>query len=158
MGEHQGWQANKNSANAKELIVATLRQSGYTEVPELTLWDRERALFQYREPVYARDYRGDLQTIYQTPLLVDFLLLHPRTHPHGLVIKVKHQSVSGSVDEKLPYLVASLKQTLLPSLFILIGRGPKKEAIAWLRDQQDDLLTVMTQIEELLDYANKGRL
>lgn len=156
--EHQGWQANNNSANAQALIVATLHQCSYEEIPSTTLMDREAALLQYSTPVYARDYRGDLRTIYQTPLLIDFFLLHPVKHPHGLIIKVKHQSVSGSVDEKLPYWVTSLKQTFLPSLFLLIGNGPKKQALAWLRAQQDDLFAVMTHLEELLDYANKGLL
>lgn len=71
----------------------------------------------------------------------EFMLV---SRQHGLItrIEARWQRVSGSVDEKLPYMYKNLKQTLLDpeypethAIIVMDGGGAKEHARRWLEEQ-----------------------
>jgi len=74
--------------------------------------------------------------IYGRTARVDFLVRGMPVHPEGIILEVKHQKSRGSIDEKFPYLVMSIKQCYpYPTIIILDGDGYSKGAERWLRRQ-----------------------
>jgi hypothetical protein len=138
--QQQGWQANRNGTFLKQELVDRLIRQGYHQ------WKAPPTLMQEAFFVYRGD--GLFQSLYGTPITFDVYLYHPWKHPEGLIITSKYQEVSGSVDEKLPYLVGSLKATGTRAYLLLIGSGARKEAIQWCQAQQDEALTVLTTWHE----------
>jgi hypothetical protein len=74
-------------------------------------------------------------TIYQHSGTTEFRLLSQR-YKMDIRIECKWQQVSGSVDEKLPYLYLNCIEAMPEKNIIIIidGDGWKKGAITWLKD------------------------
>lgn len=125
----QGQQAVWNGHDREEEMEQVLRAYGYGKCPE--------ALEARDQPCFVPKYTGALRNLYGKPMLVDFYLWHPRKYPHGLLIDLKFQAWQGSVCEKLPYTVLSLKGSGVPALLVLSGGGFKPQALAWCEQQQD---------------------
>lgn len=150
MAEHQGQQANNNGRWMENDIAGRLISHGYTL--------RTRRLDQ-PPPYFIRQARGLFTTMYGTPMQVDFYVWHPDKYPHGLVIESKHQEIAGSVDEKYPYLITSLKALSLPSILLLICPGAKAAAVQWaLAQQEGERFRVYTTWETFISACNRGLL
>jgi hypothetical protein len=98
------------------------------------------------------------RTIYDGELKVDRYVVGLPAFPNGLAIESKWQELSGSVDEKFPYLVENIK-TCYPCPVIIVtgGRGARPGAIRWLKRQVDGvhLIAVLT-LEEFVTWCNRS--
>lgn len=130
----QGGRANRHGRNAEDVIAAILAQ---------------------------RANRVDRQvhigkSIFDSEVYVDFFL---RDHPRfagGLIIESKWQDASGSVDEKLPYLVLNIRYCYpCPTIIVIHGGGFRPGAVRWLRTQIDDTLIAVFRLEEFLSWCNR---
>lgn len=148
---NSGSRANKTGGKLENTIESTL--TNYTKI------DRTQFLTTYMKadaPIYSRQVHiGD--SIYNTKLFCDFILYHPKKHPHCLVIESKWQQTAGSVDEKYPYLVENINKLPYKTLIVIDGGGYKKGAEEWLRKQQNDKLQVMN-IVEFLKWTNNDNI
>lgn len=98
--------------------------------------------------------------IYDTPIAADFYLPQVRSFRDGVVIESKWQDVSGSADEKLPYLLLNIQQRYpCPAIIIADGGGARPGAVAWLRDQIDGqhLIGVFT-LAKFVTWARRNLL
>lgn len=131
----QGGRANKSGRTAEEVISTVLAQRGCR-------FERQKLIG-----------RG----IYDTPLYADFYIQARDEYPIGLIIESKWQDISGSVDEKLPYLVLNVKECYpCPAIIVLHGGGFRPGAEQWLRRQIDDRLIYVFRLEEFLSWCNRN--
>lgn len=89
-----------------------------------------------------------------------FHSLPPRAlSARALILESKWQQSSGSVDEKFPFLVLTIKESRLDTVVVLGGGGYSAGAERWLRRQagKDCLLHVFNR-EQLQAFGNDGRL
>jgi len=90
------------------------------------------------------------QGIYGNAIRADFYISQIAQFPAGVAIESKWQDVSGSADEKLPYLVENIANCYpCPAIIVLDGGGHRDGAVAWVRARIDGrtLLAVMTLAE-----------
>lgn len=126
----QGAKANKTGDTAEQVIAAVLRSYGIR--------------FEQQKRIGA--------SIYNHEMKVDFYLPE-----HELIIESKWQDAVGSADEKLPYLVANIRERYpYPAMLVLGGGGWKRGAIEWVRKQVDDKLIGVMSVEQFMKWA--GRL
>lgn len=75
-------------------------------------------------------------TIYGTQGRSEFCLVMSKIQ--RIRIECKWQAVSGSVDEKFPYLLACMKNVPEKEIIIIVdGGGAKKAAVEWLKFQTE---------------------
>ncbi len=102
------------------------------------------------------------ETIYGHRGRTEFLALSPKRNLE-VRIECKWQQVSGSVDEKLPYLYLNAVQAMPEKVIVLVVDGPgwKKGAVEWLRcaaknhlyDTQEKKIFVFN-LSEFLAWSN----
>lgn len=86
---------------------------------------------------------------------VDFLIFHPTKWPNKLMVECKWQSSPGTVDEKFPYLVLSMKQIAdCQSIILLAGGGYRPGAVKWLLEQQTENMIVLEGLDKIIRWAN----
>lgn len=102
---------------------------------------------------FVRQYRG-FTTLYGARMRLDFFIHHPQRWPDGLAIECKWQQAAGSVDEKFPYVVASLNQLICPSAIFLAGGGYTNRARDWVLAQQTDRLIVLEGMDEIIRWTH----
>ena len=73
---------------------------------------------------------------------MDIIVYHPTKFPNLCAVELKYQKVSGSVDEKFPYVVAGLKQLPCNSILLLGGGGYKPESVYWAIQQETSYFKV----------------
>ena len=130
----QGARANQSGKSAEHVIGAMLDRCNVA---------------------YVRQHSIGLG-IYQTPIKVDFFIRARQHYPDGLVIESKWQDVSGSADEKLPYLVANIRECFpSPAVIVIDGDGFRSGAILWLRRQIDSHLVAVYTIAQFVTWANR---
>lgn len=131
----QGARANDSGKVAEDAIEATLDRCAIA---------------------YDREYIACLG-IYNTPIKVDFYLRPRGTYSAGLVIESKWQDVGGSVDEKLPYLVANIKACYpCPAVIVIDGTGFRPGAVLWLRQQADgERLIAVYSLAQFITWVNR---
>lgn len=130
----QGGRANRHGRNAEDVIAAIL----------------------VRYPCRVERQRHIGRSIFDSEVLVDFYLHnHPR-FPDGIIIESKWQDASGSVDEKLPYLVLNIRACYpCPAIIVIHSGGFRPGAVRWLRTQIDDKLIAVFRLEEFLSWCNR---
>ena len=127
----QGRAANYAGRILESNVAMILDERGYTPLKE------QQALGSITPYYVAQDRR--FQSIYNGHFLkVDFFVWHPTKYKDGLVIECKLQSTPGSVDEKYPFTLLSLKNTGCAAILIVEGDGPKKGALEWISAQQQN--------------------
>ena len=82
-----------------------------------------------KEPIYASQCKVG-RDIYEKERKVDFILYHPIHWESCLVIQCKWQASGGSVDEKYPFEVESIKLNQYETIIILDGGG----LLSWCRE------------------------
>ncbi len=117
-------------AEFKDRVARVLGESGCEEVPPEEF---DRVMGEGRA-IYSRRYPLG-KTIYGTPWRGDFIVHHPECHPMCLVIETRWQTVSGTTDQKLPFLVLTINAGRHPALIVLGGNGFSVGAVKWLRRQ-----------------------
>jgi hypothetical protein len=103
--------------------------------------------------LFVRQHR-QFATLYGARMRLDFFLRHPQRWPDGLAIECKWQQAAGSVDEKFPYVVASLLGLPCPSAIFLAGGGYTNRARDWLLGQQADRLIVIEGMDQIIKWAH----
>lgn len=131
----QGGRATRHGRSAEDVIAAIL-------APHSSTVDRQVHIS---------------QGIFESEVYVDFFLReHPR-FPDGLIIESKWQDATGSVDEKLPYLVLNIRFCYpCPTIIVIHGGGFRPGAVRWLRSQIDDKLIAVFRLEEFLSWCNRN--
>jgi hypothetical protein len=135
MAVSQGARANHTGHAAEAVIAGILTGKGLEFRRQLRLCD----------------------SIFGTPIYTDFYLPSAPGFPEGLCIESKWQQTGGSVDEKLPYLVANIQERFpLPVIVVLHGGGYRPGAEAWLRRQVGGNLAGVYGLEGLLKWINSN--
>jgi len=149
-----GKTANKTGKALEEFITHNLKETDYTLV-EKQNWKTARYLDQ---PIYTRQLYV-CKSIYGTNVYGDFVIFHPEKHPDCLVIEAKWQQVSGSVDEKLPFLVDNIKLKFpIDAIIIIDGGGQKKGAIEWVEKQIGGHLLNVFSMSSFQKWVNNDNL
>lgn len=93
--------------------------------------------------------------IYGTNLRADIYVEGVPGYPDGLIVECKWQDVSGSAEEKLPYLVLNIKEHYpAPTIVAVAGDGMREGALAWLKAQEGGRLTqVFVTADELMSWV-----
>jgi predicted nucleic-acid-binding Zn-ribbon protein len=153
-----GEKANITGNQLEQFVERILKQKGYTE-----FWDHKTTAFANRMAIGGRQYIKQLPcglTIYDSPRKVDFFIINRDLFPEDLIIECKWQQVSGSVDEKYPFLLFNILKTGVPTVILLDGSGYKKAAMKWLKDQvhEKSALIGVWNMAEFQTKVNNGFL
>lgn len=85
------------------------------------------------QPVYVTQVLA-CRNIYGSPWKADIFAYCPERFPNGLIVESKRQTVSGSVDEKLPFVVLSMNQAdQYNCLLSILGGGMRPIATDWAK-------------------------
>lgn len=119
------------SGNQLEVAVKTVLMGKGFELVRYRLWEKNKE--KYGTELLLENV--PFSTIYSHRGNTEFLLLSERFNLN-MRIECKWQQVSGSVDEKLPYLYLNCIENMPEdNIMILIdGAGWKRGAIAWLKE------------------------
>lgn len=147
-------QANKTGGSLESFVDNTLRHQGYRQVDDREL---EAYIVNERTGYYARQVK--LGTgIYGTGIQVDFLI-YGESRSEPLIIECKWQQSTGTADEKLPYLVANIRECYPhPTCIVIDGDGFRPGAINWLKRQKDKKVVAVLGMTEFHTWANNGGL
>jgi hypothetical protein len=97
------------------------------------------------------------QNMYGGPMRADFYIFHPERWALGLIIESKFQSKGGSVDQKFPYALGSLRRTRIPGILVIIGEGFNRWSLEWVRRKSRSKVRVLSW-NELVDHFNRGKI
>jgi hypothetical protein len=128
-----GSRANKTGNQLERFVQDALRAGGYAE-----FWNHKSQAFANRKTIGGKQYLKQLpvgDTIYDTMRKCDFFIVNRSKFPNDLIIECKWQQISGSVDEKYPFLFFNIVKTGVPTVVLIDGGGYKPAAKAWLKDQ-----------------------
>lgn len=153
MPDSSGQRANQTGASLEDFIRRLLARSGYDYVRP-HLFQAARCL---EQPIFSAQYPAGAD-LYGKERKCDFILYHPARYPRALILESKWQQSSGSVDEKFPFLVLTIKESRLDTVVVL-GGGYSAGAERWLRRQTGkDCLLHVFNMEQLQAFCNDGRL
>lgn len=135
-----------------------LQDNGYTE-----FWDHKEQVFANHKSIGGKQYAKEViigDSIYDTKVRCDFLILNREKFPDGLVIECKWQQSSESVDVKYPYNVYNIMKVGVPTIILIDGKGARKKAVDWLRGQAHPTkaLIGVYDMAEFQGLVNKGFL
>ena len=154
MPDQQGQRANKTGSNLEDFISGLIEQAGYQRIDAL-LFVSMKAM---EQGIYAKQFHVG-RDLYGRDRKCDFILYHPSKHPHCFIIESKWQQSSGSVEEKLPFLVQTIRQSGYTTSIVLDGGGYSAGAETWLRGQAGNAnLRQVFNMQEFQRFANDGRL
>lgn len=136
-------------------VMRKKRSQGAQAVRTGTVLERSIAavLNQHNIPYVRQHHVG--QGIYRTPIYADFFLPEDK-----FIIEAKWQEVTGTADEKLPYLVTNIRCMPYPHPTVLVygGAGWRPEAMGWVREQmalEHPLKQILT-LEEFIVWTNRN--
>ena len=135
----QGAKANKSGKILENIVRTALLPRGFTEIP-FRAWERlpqimKKKKYLIHNAPYDSVYAAATPAGQQNHSRSEFIISDPQTKTFCR-IECKWQAVSGSVDEKLPYLyLNAVERWLEEEIIILIdGKGWKRGALFWLRE------------------------
>ncbi len=125
-----GSYANSSGGTLEGLVEFALAKKGFTVV-RYKEWNSSPNKFGEEILLKNVPYEG----LYKHASATEFVLMS-KNYNLNTRIECKWQQVSGSVDEKLPYLFLNCSEKMLePHVIILLdGGGAKAGAIEWLRE------------------------
>lgn len=109
-------------------------------------------------PSYEKWYSEQVkigETVYKAPWNIDVVLYSRDKYPDLLMIECKWQSSGGSVDEKYPFTVLSLKAMKPPALLIVAGGGASERSLNWVRSQQVPGKFRVLNLDQFLLWAQR---
>jgi hypothetical protein len=136
----------------RDCVADVIEQRGYLPVSQ----ERFEAARVLGQPIYSREFEAG-PDLYGKPRRVDFILYHPSLHDDCLALRCRWQAASGSVDQKFPFEVESIKVSGIDTIIVLDGGGYTDQARDWLSDQvgKGGLVAVL-DLAELARYADSG--
>ncbi|MCL5125197.1 MAG: 4-diphosphocytidyl-2C-methyl-D-erythritol kinase [Deltaproteobacteria bacterium] len=156
----QGTVANWTGSTLEKTIVGTLVSKGFQLV---AYRDYTKSPQSYGEELLLRNV--PFITIYGHNGTTEFLL-KSKKYNLNIRIEAKWQQISGSVDEKYPYLYLNCIEAMPESDIIIVidGGGAKQGAVNWLRnatanqkyccDEQKRKKIKVMNLTEFLVWAN----
>lgn len=146
--------ANQTGQHMERFIEERIVEAGYQYV--------EPALFPamqiMNQPIYTKQ-RVAGKDLYGKDHKVDFELYHERKWVQCLVIESKWQQAGGSVEEKYPFLVQSIRRIGIPTIIVLDGGGYSPGAKQWLKAQAGSGAVIQVlEMREFQKFVNDGRL
>jgi PD-(D/E)XK nuclease superfamily domain len=150
----RGTKANQSGTELKQFIASTLEACGYVFVSP----NRFLAARILEQPIYSERYYIGLN-IYDNQQYCDIIVFHPHKWPNNLAIESFSQQSSGSVDEKLPYIVLNILGYQTPTILVLDGGGYNKGAEKWVCSQAgtSKFLAVYNK-KQFVDWIKQGNL
>ncbi len=160
--ENQGRRANSSGNLLEQTVKNICIQKGF-KLEKYQNYVKNRGLFEEREILLTN---VPYKSVYGHNGKTEFLL---KSEKYGLKTRIecKWQQVSGSVDEKLPYLYLNCIESMPEEHIILIvdGGGWKNGAVDWLKNAAKEkkytcvgncnkLIEVMS-LSEFLAWANR---
>ena len=130
---NSGQRANKSGNRLERYVEQALQEKGYTEFPNY-----KAIAFGNRKAIGGKQYARHLpvgETIYGRARHCDFFIVNKALFPDDLIIECKWQQVSGTVDEKYPFLVFNVTKTGVPTIVLLDGGGYSPAAMKWLKER-----------------------
>jgi hypothetical protein len=126
---NQGAQANVSGNLLEHTVRSIFAKKGF-KVARHADWEKNPA--EYGEELLLTNAR--YRTIYSHKGTTEFLLISG-LHSMKIRIECKWQQVSGSVDEKLPYLYLNCIEAMPEDWIIIIidGNGWKQGSIDWIK-------------------------
>ena len=150
-----GSKANVTGKVLELAVEDLLSRKGY-EDPTKVVPKRGR-LEALRASPLTRKYAKQVyigKSIYGTDLYADFLI---SKDGEETILECRWQQVSGSVDEKFPYMDLNIRERFpCPAIVIADGKGCKPGAMAWLRNRvpEDPNLKAVYDLAEFIRFAN----
>jgi hypothetical protein len=165
MATSQGAKANSAGCGAEDHIAGFLMSYGYQELDSVERRELNKdikegddpveALSCYGEKVFCQQVTG-YRTLYGKRHKHDFLAYDKNKHKKGLVIEMKWQTVGGSVDEKLPFIVYSFKRLpVSTALLIMDGGGIRQVAVDWAIGESDGKFQAFKSIGAFAKWLRK---
>lgn len=147
MKQEQGLKATTNGAAFEKIIEDYL--CGTLDVESLK-YDHN-----HLEEDYVLWKHAPYRSIYDTNCRSEFLL---QLGSRKIRIECKYQSVGGSVDEKLPYLMMNFTQQVPEdeTIIIIDGAGWRPGAVKWLRDACEGTKCKVFSAVEFLFYVSQN--
>jgi len=150
-----GARANTSGRILETYIANVIKQwLGLDPIPH-AIWSKNK-----HYPALVSDV--PFQTIYNTSGRSEFVLFY--SDQSGIRVECKWQAVSGSVDEKYPYLLECMKRVPEKYVFIVTGGGgAKRAAIEWLTQSakvtESKYIRVMDMdsFTQILQNISKGK-
>ena len=137
----------------EQLVESQLSKSGYRFVEKL----KHEQLARLQSPAYAKKVRIG-KDVFGRNRDAHYLLFHPRKWPKGLVIELRWQSKSGTVDQKFPFIVMTIKRSGLETIMVVGGENLKPEAANWLANQIGYRLIEVFNPQEFQVWVNQGNI
>ena len=98
------------------------------------------------------------RSIYGHPWKADIFAYCPVRFPNGLIVESKRQTTSGSVDEKLPFVVLSMNQAdQYNCLLSILGGGMRPVATDWAKKYSARHVSVALSESDVRKYIKDPR-
>ena len=154
MTKSSGNFANQTGKNLEAFIEERIKSAGYKYV-EPAQFQKMMAM---KQPIYTKQ-RVAGKDLYGKSHKVDFQLYNELKWGNQLVIESKWQQSGGSVEEKYPFLVLSIRQIGIPTIIVLDGKGYSDGARQWLKSRVgSDALEHVLDMSEFQTFVNNGLL
>lgn len=96
--------------------------------------------------------------VYGGTVNAEIVAYNSKRFPTGLIVKPYYQSVSGSADQKFPYMVLTARLSYeLPSVIVYDGGGYQQGAIDWLNNEVDEQLVAVLHVSEFADWLIRNK-
>ena len=160
----QGQKANTSGKALEQAVIRVLQQSGWIEGSKSDKLFLSEGLSYSKTLVNSKQYfthLGGFTSIYNRRNIVDIYLSPTDTFKNGLIIEVRNQTVSGSVDEKIPYLIENSDSKNIDTILIVDGNGIKEDLISYAKTKIKTTCNYVWDIlslEEFSSYVKSGFL
>lgn len=140
----QGAKANRNGKIFEEMMIPIFQNNGFLVFKETELYKKPINIQRYiiKDASYINIYSGKGKT--------EFVIVDGNRR---IRIEAKYQSVSGSVDEKLPYMYLNAINQYPENevIFVVDGGGYREGARKWLDESIDKNLLNSEKNIKLMD-------
>jgi len=152
----------KHSGKAMlEHTIAVFQEYGYEQLDKSTF--KKRSTFQlpltilegYANKCFITNEHV-YNDIYGTPKKTHIYAYCPVKYKTGLLIEVRWQAISGTVDQKYPFIILSLERAPTKTILILDGKGMREEAVEWAKGRETDKHMVFSSLGEFSRWARTG--
>ncbi len=108
------------------------------------------------DAIYLRQ-QPTIKNVYGMFWKIDLTIWHRVMWPFCLFVEIKTQTIGGSCDSKIPYVVLSLKQQNRPTGLLIVGNGFCPGLLPWLEAQQQEKFLVWRSANKMRDYIETGK-
>jgi hypothetical protein len=140
--------ANRSGQTFERHVYEALRQSDFFEIRGIKHVIDGQRQFIHSKPIG--------ETIYGTTYHPDFVVFGLPKYLTGLIIEVRYQGIGGSVDQKFPFLISTIKKNKQYHAVIgYCGEGASKKSVEWAKTQQGSNLIGVCELNKVIDAILK---